>query len=202
MLALGLALVPGAAAPAAAADGRVVKSLREFRHERVVIQQFDLSCGAAALATLLNYQHGDPVTEREIARELIRREEYLANPDLVRIRHGFSFLDLKRYADGRGYRGVGLGRLTMADLEARAPVIVPVELRGFPHFVVFRGRVGDRVLLADPAFGTLTVRADRFEAAWLDYGEHGRVGLVVERRDGLPPPDRLRPSLDEFVLLR
>ena len=29
------------------------------------MQEFDLSCGAAALATILRYQHGDAVTERE-----------------------------------------------------------------------------------------------------------------------------------------
>jgi predicted double-glycine peptidase len=34
-------------------------------------------CGAAALATLLNYQHGDPISEREIAKGLIQREEYI-----------------------------------------------------------------------------------------------------------------------------
>jgi uncharacterized protein len=52
----------------ATADGRgPVKSLLERRQERVVVQKWELSCGAAALATLLNCQHGDRVSERWIA---------------------------------------------------------------------------------------------------------------------------------------
>src|SRR5690606_5283590 len=90
-----------AALPAvSSADGRgPVTSLLEMRRDRVVVQQWDLSCGAAALATLLNYQHGDAVSEREVARGLIQREEYLEQPLLVQARQGFSLLDLKRYVE-------------------------------------------------------------------------------------------------------
>ena len=34
-----------------------------------------------------------------------------------------------------------------------APIVVPVHLSSYPHFVVFRGALGNRVLLADPGFG-------------------------------------------------
>ncbi len=177
-----------------------VRSLLEIRREGVVVQGFDLSCASAALATILTYQHGDPVTEREIARAFIRRPEYLANPELVRLRQGFSLLDMKRFVDARGYEGVGLGNLELTDLEDLAPVIVPVQMNGFPHFVVYRGSEGDRVLLADPAFGNQTVRVDRFEAAWIDAPEFGRVGFVVQRRDGLAPPNRLVPRPRDFMM--
>jgi len=53
-----------------------VQSVLEIRHDRVMIQKWDLSCGAAALATLLRYQFGEPVTEEEIARALMGRAEY------------------------------------------------------------------------------------------------------------------------------
>ena len=39
-----------------------------MRHDKVVVQEWDLSCGAAALATILNHQYDDPVSEREIAK--------------------------------------------------------------------------------------------------------------------------------------
>src|SRR4051812_16685010 len=78
-----------------AAEQRAVKSLLEMRRGNVVVQNFDLSCGAAALATLLTFQHGDPVTEKEIVDQLIRDPKYLANPLIVRERQGFSLLDLK-----------------------------------------------------------------------------------------------------------
>ncbi len=189
--------------PVQAADGfGQVKSLLEMRQDRVVVQQWDLSCGAAALATLLNYQHGDPVSEREIAKGLIQREEYLDNPSLVRARQGFSLLDLKRYVEQRGYQGIGYGKLTLEDLTKRAPIMVPVRFTGYNHFVVFRGALGNRVLVADPAFGNHTMLAANFEAAWLTYPEFGKVGFVVAQADGTVPPNRLAPRPTDFVSLR
>jgi predicted double-glycine peptidase len=179
-----------------------VRSLLELRHDRVVVQQWDLSCGAAALATILNYQHGDPVSEREVAKGLIRREAYVANPYLVQARHGFSLLDLKRYVDARGYVGIGYGRLALDDLIELAPIMVPVRLNGYNHFVVFRGLRANRVLLADPAFGNRTMLADRFVDAWLDYPEFGKVGFVVAQQEGPLPPNQLAPRATDFVSLR
>jgi predicted double-glycine peptidase len=185
------------------ADGREpVKSLLEIRQDRVVVQQWDLSCGAAALATLLNYQHGDPVSEREITKGLIEREEYIKNPALVRVRQGFSLLDLKRYVEGRGYRGIGYGQLTLDDLIEQAPVMVPINTHGYNHFVVFRGALGNRVLLADPAFGNRTMLTAKFERAWLEYPKFGNVGFVVARADDAPPPNQLAPVPSDFVFLR
>jgi predicted double-glycine peptidase len=181
---------------------REVTSLLEMRRDRTVVQEWDLSCGAAVLATLLTYQHGDPVSEREIATDLIKRKEYIARPELVRVRQGFSLLDLKRYVDSRGYRGVGYGRLTMEDLIAQAPIIVPVNFFGYNHFVIFRGVRGDRVLLSDPAWGSRTMRREKFEDAWLVYPEIGKTGFVVQRRDGTIPPNRLDPRPSDFVMLR
>lgn len=172
-----------------------MRSLLEQRQRNVVIQRWDLSCGAAALATILNFQHGDAVSEREIAIGMMSREEYLANPEVVTFRQGFSLLDLKRFADGRGYNGVGLGQLTIDDLAAHAPIIVPISARGYQHFVIVRGIENDRVLLADPAFGNRTVSRSRFEAEWLVFPELGHVGFYVERADGLSPPnDLLTPT--------
>jgi predicted double-glycine peptidase len=187
----------------AGASERVpVRSLLEFRRDKVVVQDYDLSCGAAALATLLTYQHSDPVSEREIARGLIEREEYLRNPELVRRQQGFSLLDLKRFVERRGYRGTGLGRLGMDDLVARAPAIVPVDLVGYSHFVVFRGMLEDNVLLADPAYGNRTMPRERFERAWIEDTKLGRMAFVVARHDGRPLPNRLEPQPRDFVLLR
>jgi uncharacterized protein len=195
-------LVMNLGLPVLAADGqRAVRSLLEMREEGVVVQKWDLSCGAAALATILNYQHGDPVSEREIALNLIGREEYLSNPTLIRARHGFSLLDLKRYVDRRGYEGVGYGNLTFEDLIDLAPVMVPVDFR-YPHFVVFRGVRGNRVLLADPAFGNRAMHLAKFEDAWMDYAEFGRVGFVVTRTDDVAPPNQLAPEWRDFVSLR
>jgi hypothetical protein len=182
---------------------RPVRSLLEMRRENVVIQNWDLSCGAAALATLLKYEFGENVTEKDIAHGLMRRSEYLDNPQLVQIREGFSLLDLKRYVQTRGYKGLGLGQLEFNDLIEHAPIMVPVDALGYNHFVIFRGVRGNRVLLADPAWGNRTMTIEKFQRMWLNYGDKmGHVGFVVERADGHDPPSRMRPKLSEFVMLQ
>lgn len=179
-----------------------VRSLLEMRQDRVVLQEWDLSCGAAALATLLNYHLNDPVSEEEIARALIRRAEYLQDPTLVIRRMGFSLLDLKRYVEGRGYAGIGFGRLELADLIERAPILVPITLKGYNHFVVFRGVRANRVLIADPAWGNRTLTLDQFEKAWINYAQFGRVGFVVAHADGSLAANGMAPRDEEFVFLR
>jgi uncharacterized protein len=201
LVGLSGALAGGAAYGSQIGDVRPVRSLLEMRQDRVVVQEWDISCGAAALATLLTYQHGDPVPERDIARALMARDEYIENPALVRVRLGFSLLDLKRYADRRGYEGVALGKLTYKDLLERAPIMVPIDIHGYKHFVIFRGALGNRVLLADPAFGNRTMPIRTFEAAWIRYPELEHVGFVIKRRDGLEPPNRLAPRATDFVTL-
>ncbi len=201
LLACAATALSGCAAPAQP-DVRPVRSLLEMRHHDVTIQKWDLSCGAAALDILLRYQWGDPVTERQIALGLMKRREYIENPDLIRIREGFSLLDLKRYVEEHGYQGIGFGGLDLDDLKEKAPIMVPINALGYNHFVVFRGVYGNRVLLADPAWGNRTMTIDRFMAIWLDYGKPiGRVGFVVRADDGRKPLDDLKPRLSDFVTL-
>jgi predicted double-glycine peptidase len=181
-----------------------VQSVLEIRHDRVMIQKWDLSCGAAALGTLLRYQFGEPVSEEEIARTMMSRAEYVGHPELVQLHEGFSFLDLKRYVQTYRtaglYKGEGLGQLDLNDLIERAPLMVAVNALGYNHFVVFRGVMGDRVLVADPAWGDRTMTIDKFQRMWLDYGEAiGHVGFVVEPANGQKLPNRLRPKPSDFV---
>jgi uncharacterized protein len=190
-----------------AKENQPVQSMLEIRQDRVVIQKWDLSCGAAALATLMYYQFGEPVTEREIAHALMHRTEYIKHPELVQLREGFSFLDLKRYLQTYGggslYKGEGLGQLELSDLIERAPIIVPINALGYNHFVVFRGVMGNRVLLADPAWGNRSMTIDKFQRMWLVYSKSmGHIGFVVESADGRTSPNRMPPKPSDFVMLR
>jgi len=181
----------------------VVTSLLELRQHNVTVQEWDLSCGAATLTTLLNQQHDDPVTEREVALGLMTRTEYVENPQLVQLREGFSLLDLKRFVEGRGYKGIGLGKLDLDALMERAPVIVPIKTKGYNHFVIFRGMAGNRVLLADPAWGNRTMLVSRFRDSWIDYPKVGHVGFIVALASGeQAAPNHLAPRADEFLFLR
>jgi predicted double-glycine peptidase len=175
------------------APSRRVKSVRsmlEMRQENVIVQQWDISCAAAALATILTYQHGDYVPERTIAEAMLRRTD----PLRVKYRGGFSLLDLKRFAESRGYTADGYTDMNIENLVQFGPSIVPVNLEGYNHFVVFRGVVANQVVVADPAFGNRTVSLQRFKDAWL-----GPLAFVVSRADGGVAPNRLAPHSSDFV---
>lgn len=193
--------LPGSTSVFAEASTVAVQSLKEKRHQNVVLQQWELSCASAALATILRYQHGYPASERGVALGMINRDEYLSNPDLLRLRQGFSLLDMKRFVDKLGYDGSGLGQLSLEDLIEHAPIIVPVNLQGYPHFVVFRGVTSSKVLLADPAFGNITISKTKFIDGWIKYRDVGRVGFVVKQSGQLVPPGRLSARASDFLLI-
>lgn len=142
---------------------RGVVSFHELRQAKLVRQSWDTSCGAAALSTLLTYHVGLPVSEYAVATMILRGSD----PNRVRQRGGFSLLDLKRFVEAIGLAGEGFGSMSVADLDAHSsPAILPIRLRELDHFVVFRGVLGDRVLLGDPAFGNLTMPIAEFESVW------------------------------------
>jgi predicted double-glycine peptidase len=184
-------------AAAAASDGVAhppspVRSLLELRQQDVVVQRWDLSCGAAALATILTYEYGDPVSEKDVARQMLSRTGTLQK---VQRRGGFSLLDLKRFAESHGYEATGYAGLSLAQLVEHAPAIVPLHAISANHFVVFRGLVErDRVALSDPAWGNRTMPTAEFESAW----DH-RIGFVIE---GRRPLNRLRVRPADWLLPR
>ena len=155
-----------------AVQAQAVRSLLEMRHEGVVIQQWDASCGAAALATVLTYTLGDPVGEREVAQGMLRKTD----PLRVKVRGGFSLLDMKRYVESRGLLGEGYRGLSLEELLQLKSPIVPIDVHGDPHFVVVRGVRDGIIELADPAFGNRHMPLARFRSAWREG-----IGFVVTR---------------------
>lgn len=191
---------PGLSGRGEAGERAPVRSMLEMRRDGVIVQEYDVSCGAAALATLLRFQHGDPVTERQLLRILISRDIYMDDPGRVQAQQGFSLLDLKRAAEARGFTGLGYGDLRLADLLDLAPVITPIAPKGYAHFVVLLGLKGDRLFLADPAFGNITMSAERFNRIWLDVPELGYVAFVVTQGEEVAQAGRLRPNPRVFLM--
>ena len=140
-----------------------VRTMKDIRGEGVVRQKWDMSCGAAALSTLLTYEFKDNTSETAIVVWILHR----VDPVRVRARGGFSLLDLKRFAQARGYHAEGYTGMSMEELAAqKTSVLVPIRVKGFDHFVVVRGIADGRVDIADPGFGNITMRVDRFEDLW------------------------------------
>lgn len=150
-----------------------VKSLTQIKRENVVFQQGDFSCGSAALATILRYYFGEDVDEKEIIDGIIDLSEVERLHKIIK-RQGLSLLDLKRFAESRGFKARGY-RLELEDLlQLEMPAIVPVYWRSYSHFVVVRGVAGDRVLIADPSAGNITMRRRNFLSVW-----RGKVAFVI-----------------------
>lgn len=156
-----------------AAHAQPVRSLLELRQEGVVIQQWDSSCGAAALATVLTYAFGDRVTEKAVAQAMLRRTD----PLRVRVRGGFSLLDMKRYAQSRGYTADGYRNVSLTELAAMRSPIVPIVELGSPHFIVVRAVKDQQVNIADPGFGNRKLSVEQFRDAW----QNG-VAFVLARK--------------------
>ena len=138
-------------------------SLKEGRFLATERQQFDFSCGSAALSTLLTHHYGDRVNEQTVFEQMYR------NGDQLKIqREGFSLLDMKRYLESHGYEADGF-EAPLSKLEsARIPAIALINENGYNHFVVIKGVRGDRVLIGDPAGGTRALTRTAFEGRWVN----------------------------------
>ncbi len=136
-----------------------VTSFKEARYRSVIAQQYDFSCGSAALATLLHYHYGIPITEEDAFDAMFEA----GDRDKIRAK-GFSLLDMKNYLASRGLRSDGY-RMPMQKLaQLGVPAIVLINTGGYKHFVVVKGLANETVLVGDPARGLKTIAAPDFEA--------------------------------------
>ncbi len=139
-----------------------VRTLVDLRYKNVVRQAHDISCGAAALATLLKYYYAEDVTEREAI------EAMLALGDREKIqKEGFSLLEMKWYAEKKGYVATGYRINDVNNLsKLKIPAITVVKVRGYAHFVVIKGVANGQVFIADPAFGNRSRPLEGFDGEW------------------------------------
>lgn len=138
-----------------------VTSLRDMPFRSVVRQQFDYSCGSAALATLLKYHFDRPLNESQVFSAMY------AVGDQAKIRQvGFSLLDMKTYLATLGLASDGY-RETPAGLAAMtAPAIAVIKVGAYKHFVVVKGVRDGQVLIGDPAQGLKVYTVAQFAAVW------------------------------------
>ncbi len=149
-----------------------VISLRGAKFKSVIQQQFDYSCGSAALATLLSFHYGRPTTEAQTFEKMFE----VGDKEAIR-KSGFSLLDMKNYLQTIGMRADGFN-ISLDDLgEAGIPAIALIDTGGYKHFVVIKGLDGGDVLVGDPAFGAKVYTRADFEVLW--------EGIIFVVRDDL-----------------
>lgn len=145
-----------------------VKSIKDtlaaIRFRSTVRQNYDYSCGSAAVATLLTHHYGQPVSEEQVFRAMYAK----GNQPKIQ-REGFSLLDMKLYLETRGFSADGFEATLEQVTKFGAPGIVLVQDNGYRHFVVLKGINGDKVLLGDPAVGSRVLSRKDFERLWVNH---------------------------------
>lgn len=149
-----------------------VTSFREAKFKTVYEQQYDYSCGSAALASLLTYHYDNEVSEQAVFKEMYEK----GDRDKIQ-KKGFSLLDMKHYAASHGFRADGF----LIDLdklvEVGVPAITLIKNKGYMHFVLIKGVTDKEVLVGDPSLGVKAMPRNQFQSMW-----EGRVMFIIHNK--------------------
>lgn len=179
--------------------GANLKTWNDFKWANIVRQDFDYSCGAAALATLGRGYFNDPLEESFVLQMLIAR----LSPVEIHERtiYGFSMRDLQGVANALGYEAVGVKLPPEALPVLEGPIIVILRDKGYDleHFAILKGVDETRAYLADSLRGNIKIPLYTFFKQWTG------AALILGRKDfGLPknhalsiqPSDMAHPEVD------
>jgi predicted double-glycine peptidase len=140
------------------------------------------------MATLMDYYFGDKVSERDVLIDILK---HIDEADFKeRKKEGLSLLDLKQFAERRGYQAAGVKLQLSALPQLKGPVLVYLERQDFKHFAIFRGVREDRVYLADPSRGNVRMPVDEFAKDWPG------IALVLGRK-GFGTPSEYPLAVDK-----
>ena len=154
-----------------------VVSYTEIPFRTVLHQQFDYSCGSAALATMLRYNYSRNTNESEVFKAM-----YAVGDQAQIQKLGFSLLDMKKYLASVGYQADGY-RVSISEYERlNTPAIALIQVGSYKHFVVIKGAVGDNLLVGDPAKGLQVYNANDFTKIW-----NGIAFLIHDAKEPLHP---------------
>ena len=147
-----------------------------FKARGSVIRQTNpLTCGPAAIATLLTFYYDDPSREQDILK--------LTNVS----GRGASIEELEKALEAKRYNAETY-HMTFAMLLKEVqvgPVVVlfPGDVR---HYVVVIASSGDYLLIADPARGELLSHKDEFLRLWSLATDDLRFGQVLKIKSTRP----------------
>ena len=153
-----------------------VKSYRDIRSELLIRQTYEQSCGAAALATLINLLDSKKLTELDVLQKMSDKNQPL-NTDMV------SFKQLEITAEKLDYESRSY-RLQREILDKfPIPLLVKIEDDPrFPHFVIVINHSGDYITILDPSFGIYLSSKSQFYSLW-DRNRQGGFGLVLKPKN-------------------
>ncbi|MCX2683898.1 cysteine peptidase family C39 domain-containing protein [Campylobacter sp. MIT 21-1685] len=154
----------------------VVKSYQELKNQRVVRQNYEESCGAASLATMINLIDKQSFNEFDILKTMSEKELYT---DMV------SFADLEEAVKKLGFQGNSyLINKEILNKLPNIPLLVKIEDDPrFPHFVVIINHKGNYIQIFDPSYGEYISSKRVFYNIWDKNNKGGYALAIVPKKD-------------------
>ncbi|WP_270971308.1 cysteine peptidase family C39 domain-containing protein [Campylobacter upsaliensis] len=155
----------------------VVKSYQEIKNEKVIRQNYEESCGAASLATLINILDDSNLTELDLLKAMSGQQLYT---DMV------SFADLNDAVKKLGFQSKSY-KIDRKILESimSVPILVKIEDDPrFPHFVVIINHKGNYLQIFDPSYGEYISSKREFYSVW-DRFKKGGFALIINPKKQL-----------------
>ncbi|WP_273404932.1 C39 family peptidase [Campylobacter avium] len=154
----------------------VVKSYQELKNERVIRQNYEQSCGASSLATMINLIDDENLSEFDVLKLMSEQE---LQTDMV------SFADLETVLSKLGYENKSY-KINKENLDklVNIPMIVKIEDDPrFPHFVLIINYKGDFLEVLDPSHGRYTSSKREFLRLWDRYNKGGFALLIKPKKE-------------------
>ncbi|EAK1189305.1 peptidase C39 [Campylobacter upsaliensis] len=153
----------------------VVKSYQEIKNEKVIRQNYEESCGAASLATLINILDDSNLTESDLLKAMSGQQLYT---DMV------SFADLNDAVKKLGFQSKSY-KIDRKILESimSVPILVKIEDDPrFPHFVVIINHKGNYLQIFDPSYGEYINSKREFYSVWDRYNKGGFALIINPKK--------------------
>lgn len=151
-----------------------VKSWKALRDDGVIKQNFDYSCGAASLATVMSF-YGKDVTEKEVMDAMGKTDNLASFEDMANVLPKFGFVA----------QGIALSFDQLTKL--KIPVVAYLQPERDDHFTVIRGISDSLVWIGDPSWGNRVLTKARFLEMWQTREDEilkGKILLIQPAQSG------------------
>lgn len=154
----------------------IVKSYQELKNQRVIRQTYEESCGASALATLINLIDDKHFSELDLLKTMSQKELYT---DMV------SFADLNEAVKQLNYESKPYQiNKELLDELTNIPLLVKIEEDPrYPHFVVIINHKGDFLQVLDPSHGEYISSKAEFYSVWDRYNKGGYALIIAPKKE-------------------
>lgn len=154
----------------------IVKSYQELKNQRVIRQTYEESCGASALATLINLIDDKHFSELDLLKTMSQKELYT---DMV------SFADLNEAVKQLNYESKPYQiNKELLDELTNIPLLVKIEEDPrYPHFVVIINHKGDFLQVLDPSHGEYISSKAEFYSIWDRYNKGGYALIIAPKKE-------------------